>query len=191
MSNIIKTPTQLAMVILEKYVNTGDILIDATCGNGNDTLQLAKLKPSLLYAFDIQPAAIEATQKLLISHGYGSCLENQTIKLIQTSHINIPFYVKRGVKAILFNLGYMPGGDKSITTSAETTVRAVKFCLSLLQRDGIICITMYSGHPEGAVEKDVLLTFAKTLDASQYHTAYINMLNQPNSPPEILFITRK
>ncbi|NLD18663.1 MAG: hypothetical protein GX663_00225 [Clostridiales bacterium] len=191
MSNIIKSPTHLSMYILKEYIEPGDILIDATCGNGKDTLYLAMLKPSKLYAFDIQEEAIDTTRKLLMSQGYAGKLEDGTISLLQTSHINIPFYVKRGIKAIVFNLGYRPGGDKSITTSAENTVKAVKFCLNLLQNDGIICITMYSGHQEGTVEKDLLLTYTKGLDPTLYHVAYFNMLNQPNHPPEILFITKK
>ena len=95
------------------------------------------------------------------------------------------------VKAVIFNLGYLPGGDKAITTRAETTLQAVRSAMDLLQPDGVICITMYSGHPEGRQEKAALLEFAENLDAGRWHTAYISMPNQKNDPPEILIITRK
>ena len=90
-----------------------------------------------------------------------------------------------------FNLGYLPGGDKSITTSTETTLDAIKAALEILNIDGVISITMYSGHEAGANEKARLLEFPKELDSHKYHVAYIGMHNQANNPPEILLITRK
>ncbi|MCF0143783.1 MAG: hypothetical protein HUJ79_01520, partial [Firmicutes bacterium] len=80
---------------------------------------------------------------------------------------------------------------KDITTCAESTIAAVKSALGILQVDGVICITMYSGHEAGANEKARLLEFTKELDSHKYHVAYIGMHNQANNPPEILLITRK
>ena len=96
-----------------------------------------------------------------------------------------------GVKAVIFNLGYLPGGDKTVTTRAETTLAAVESAMGLLCPDGLICITMYSGHPEGKREKAALLDFAAGLDAGKWHAAYVSMPNQRRDPPEILLITRK
>jgi hypothetical protein len=95
------------------------------------------------------------------------------------------------VSAVLFNLGYLPGGDKEITTKAASTLKAVQAAMELLETDGVICITMYSGHASGKEEKTALLEFAETLDAKQWHTAYISKPNQKHDPPEILLITRK
>ena len=92
---------------------------------------------------------------------------------------------------IMFNLGYLPGGDKEITTCTETTMKAIQRAAGLLIKGGLLSVTMYSGHREGAKEKAELLDFAKGLDSKMYHVAYVNMLNQPNCPPELLLITRK
>ncbi len=100
-------------------------------------------------------------------------------------------YIKEESSLIMFNLGYLPGGDKSITTRAESSLEAIKTGLSLLSRDGAVFIAMYSGHEEGAKEKAQLLDFARNLDSREFHVAYINMANQPNNPPELLVISRK
>ena len=148
MSNLIKNITEFALYLVQGYISEGDVVVDATCGNGYDTLRLAQLSPAKLYAFDIQQEAV-------------------------------------------FNLGYLPGADKGCTTSASSTMRAVRSCLSRLEPDGLVCITMYSGHPAGRQEKEHLLAFAENLDKRQWHCAYINLINQPAAPPEILLITRK
>lgn len=191
MSNIIQTTTQLAMYITSGYIEEGDILVDATCGNGYDTLNLAKKCPAKLYAFDIMDQAILNTRQLLMTNGYQSRLDDGSIQLICDSHENIDFYINQPVKAFTFNLGYLPGGNKNITTSNSSTVIAVKKALNLLDTNGLICITMYSGHDEGKDEKETLLNISASLDSKKYHAAYINMINQKNNPPEILLITKK
>lgn len=191
MSNLIQTTTDLAMHIIRGYISPGDVIIDATCGNGHDTLKLLSGEPSKLYGFDIQQNAIDGTRSLLTEKGFGSRLTDETVKLICDSHENMEAYVTGPVKAIVFNLGYLPGCDKTKTTTKESTLKAVISALKLLAADGIICITMYSGHPEGAKEKSALLSWAANLEPGKYHTAYISMTNQKNSPPEILLITRK
>ena len=191
MSNLIQTTTDLAMHIIRGYIRPGDVIIDATCGNGHDTLKLLSGEPSKLYGFDIQQNAIDATRSLLTEKGFGSRLKDETVKLICDSHENMEAYVTGPVKAIVFNLGYLPGCDKTKTTTKDSTLKAVISALGLLAADGVICITMYSGHPEGAKEKSALLSWAAKLEPGKYHTAYISMINQKNSPPEILLITRK
>lgn len=210
MSNIIRNTTELALHIVNAYIPESDkdfIVIDGTCGNGHDTLALARMlwnKDDLisgskfrLYGFDIQESAIDNTRANLISNGYGAALDAGNIELIHDSHENISAHLPAGevrscnVDIAVFNLGYLPGGDKEITTSASSTLPTIKSLLDLLNKDGLICITMYSGHPAGAKEKADLLSFAQGLDSKIYHVSYINMLNQVKNPPEILLITRK
>lgn len=191
MGNIIRQTTELAMHMVRPYIGAGDTVIDATCGNGHDTLALAKMGPAKLYAFDVQEEAIRSTMKLLEAHGYGNRIEDGRITLLQMGHEELADHIKEPVKVIVFNLGYLPGGDKEITTRAETTLTAVEGAMKLLCPDGLICITMYSGHTEGRREKDALLSFAGRLDAGRWHTAYVSMPNQKHDPPEILLITRK
>lgn len=191
MSNIIQTTTQLALHMVSGYAKKGGVFADATCGNGHDTLWLARMKPSKLYAFDIQPEAVENTRRLLISEGFSPELEDGTIELIRDSHESIGSHIPTPVDVIIFNLGYLPGGDKSITTGETSTIGAVESSLTLLAKDGLVSITMYSGHPEGRREKEALLEMAAALDSRTYHSAYVNMLNQKNDPPELLLITKK
>lgn len=191
MSNIIRNITSVAMHIIDEYISHNSVVIDATCGNGHDTIRLAEKQPRYLYAFDIQETAVNNTKSLLKSCGFSDALKNGAIRLIADSHENIPKYVNIPVTAAVFNLGYLPGSDKRKTTHCDSTLRAVSDCLDILEKDGIISITMYSGHPEGAKEKEVLLSFAEDLDSSLYHVLFISMPNQHSNPPETLFITKK
>ena len=106
-------------------------------------------------------------------------------------HIGKSAHTAAPVDVIIFNLGYLPGGDKHITTGESSTRKAAEASLTLLAKDGLLCITMYSGHPEGQREKEALLGMASALDPRTYHSAYVNMLNQRNEPPELLLITKK
>lgn len=215
MANIIRQTTELAMHIVRAYVKPGDAVVDATCGNGKDTLALAQMNPARLYAFDVQEGAVRETIKLLEENGFGDRLADSgkgnpadegftgcRIAVRQLAHENLSefFQNEEGAEAqetanpltaVVFNLGYLPGGDKLITTKVETTIKAVQDAMELIQKDGLVCITMYSGHPEGKKEKAALLEFAGQLDSAKWHCAYISMPNQKNDPPEILLITRK
>ncbi|MCQ2545120.1 MAG: class I SAM-dependent methyltransferase [Clostridia bacterium] len=225
MSNIIRSTTNLAIHIAREYIVPGGIIVDATCGNGHDTLALAKAARSIakadcadakadcadakadraganciqphILAFDIQQEAIDATGRLLMREGFTDQLADSSIRLICDSHENMAQYLTdsngQTAKAnlIVFNLGYLPGGDKSVTTKADSTLEAIRESLVLLAGDGGLCITMYSGHEEGAKEKAQLLDFARNLDSHEFHVAYVNMANQPNNPPELLVISRK
>ena len=92
---------------------------------------------------------------------------------------------------IVFNLGYLPGGDKEITTHTESTLCALQAALELLRVDGLLCVTVYWGHPSGREEREAVLRWAKNLDKGIYHCVHTDMLNQPNCPPEIVLITKK
>lgn len=191
MINLIQTTTEFAMYIASGYAGCGSVLIDATCGNGHDTLRLARQSPSKLYAFDVQQNAVSNTRALLIANGFEDKLADGTIELICDSHERMTAYVDRQADVICFNLGYLPGADKTNTTMKRSTMAAAAQALTLLKKGGLLCITIYSGHPEGMKEKRALLDWSQGLDCRQYHTAYISMPNQKNFPPEILLITRK
>lgn len=187
MNNILRNTTQLAMSFISQYLYPGCTVVDATCGNGKDTIALARSAAGWVYGFDIQKTAIERTKKALEEEG----LYSDRIRLIRDGHENMGAYIRGSVQVVVFNLGYLPATSKEITTQAKTTVQAVKEALRLLETGGLICITMYSGHAGGEEEKQQLLLLAKDLDPRAYHVAYVNMLNQRNHPPEILLITSK
>ena len=197
MENIIRQTTELAMYIVRAYVCPGDVVVDATCGNGKDSLALAAMNPAKLYAFDVQEDAVCETIRLLEENGCKGSLADGRITVQQLAHEKLCEFFKDSdegdcpLKAVIFNLGYLPGGDKQITTKSATTLEAVQGAMELIQKDGVVCITMYSGHKEGREERDALLEFAEGLDSAKWHCAYISMPNQKNDPPEILLITRK
>ena len=195
MSNLIRHTTELALHLVRPYVTQDSIVIDATCGNGHDTLALAQMDPAKLYAFDIQQDAILAATALLEANGYGKSIAEGRFIIRQLPHEKMADAFTETdaapIRVVLFNLGYLPGGDKEITTKATSTLQAVQAAMELLEIDGVICITMYSGHEAGKAEKAALLDFAEALDTKKWHAVYISMPNQKHDPPEILLITRK
>ena len=97
----------------------------------------------------------------------------------------------KSASAVVFNLGYLPGGDYSITTTAEETIEGLTAALDTIRTGGIVTVVLYDGHEEGVREKDYVLEWVRTLDSAKYHVAYVSMPNQKNNPPEIVWITRK
>lgn len=186
--NLITRTTDWAMEIVSHYICVGDSVVDATMGNGRDTAALARLVgPSgTVTAFDVQPQALSHTAALLMELGLRS-----RVQLILASHAHIGSYCKPGVAAVLFNLGYLPGGDKEIVTRSEETLAAATAALSLLKPGGLLAAVMYSGHAAGAQEKEALLRWAQELSTKEYHAAYISMWNQKKNPPEILLVTKR
>jgi len=189
--NILPTATQFVHQILNKQIQPNDILIDATMGNGNDTLLLAKLTGTTghLYAFDIQPQALTNTAKLLASHN----AQSQT-SLIQASHHQmkthiLPIYHGK-IKAITFNLGYLPNTDKTITTQATTTHQALQQAINLIAPQGLITIITYSGHPNGKQEHNQVQNWATNLANNQYQVITYQAINR-KTPPPTLFIIEK
>lgn len=132
-------------------LKAGDFAIDATAGNGHDTIFLAKLvgAKGRVVAFDIQQAAIERTAHRIQEHG----LKN--VELVHDSHERIGDYIKvSSPKVVMFNLGYLPGGDKSVVTQAESTVIALQSATNALAPGSAIAVTVYRGHEHGQYEYD-------------------------------------
>lgn len=161
--------------LLTKTILDDDITVDATCGNGNDTLLLAGLS-KFVYAFDIQELAIRNTQALLSKYNF------KNFKLIHDSHANLKRYITDKVKVVTFNLGYLPGSDKTIQTNEESTLIAIKDSCELLASGGIICITLYVGHIGGMQEAMKVEEFAKSLSGSDFKVVKYDFINRYNSP---------
>ena len=177
--------------LLDAVLQEGDIAIDATIGNGHDTVFLARKvgKRGNVYGFDIQREAIEKTKARLKEQGL---LERVT--LYQTSHHHlidtIPIQKHGLIKAAVFNLGYLPRGNKAIVTKGKTTIAAVKQLLQILQPGGLIVLVVYHGHPEGKKERDELLEFVQTIEQSKASVLRYQFMNQRNDPPFILAIEK-
>lgn len=178
--------------LLEKAATTGDIVVDATVGNGNDTIFLAKLvgPTGTVFGFDIQEEAIVRTKKKLEN----SDLLDSVI-LFQSGHENmmdcIPDFYHGKIKAAIFNLGYLPKGDHSIVTKPETTIAAIEQLLEIMDVEGMIVLVIYHGHTEGKVEKEALLKFLTNLDQQKAHVLLYQFLNQKNDPPFIVAIEKR
>ncbi len=196
--NIIVKTTNFVAHVVSAYIKKGDFVVDSTMGNGHDTLTLAKAagifdkEPAgSVYAFDIQQAALEETAKLFAANGLKD-LENSGVRLIKDSHEKLFEYIAgKEPSAIIFNLGFMPGRDKKILTKRKSTVNAVKQAVELVKEEGIVAVTTYSGHEEGAEENAALQYYLSTLPSKKYHVAYVNMINQKKAAPSVFYITRK
>jgi 16S rRNA C1402 N4-methylase RsmH len=181
-----------ARLLLEKAITPGDIAIDATIGNGHDTVFLAELVGTngKVFGFDIQEQALESCREKLKARKI-----QDRVSLFHKGHQHvtdcIPENLHGKVTGAVFNLGYLPGGDKSVVTTPETTISAVKQIFQLLAPEGIIVIVIYHGHPEGQIERDNLLEYVKTLDQKDAHVLNYQFLNQLNNPPFIIAIEKR
>lgn len=169
------------------HLREGDTAVDFTMGNGHDTEFLSKTVGASghVYAFDIQEMAIESTRKHLSEVG---CPENYT--LIHDSHHKVLDYVKGPIRAGMFNLGYLPGGDKRITTMRETTMPAIEAAISLLGEDSVLNVAVYPGHAEGDAEGKMICEYLATLDRRKICATQIKILNSPTSPYFIVIETK-
>ncbi len=188
-NNFIVHLTEVNSFFLTQYVPQGEVVVDATMGNGQDTLMIAKLvgEKGKVYAFDIQQEALNRTKMLLEKEK----MSMDGIVLINDSHENIQDYIHEPICAAVFNLGYLPKGNHAITTETKSTLLALEGCLNLLKVNGLISILIYEGHDKACVEKEAVLDFAQHLDSKKYHTLYLDMVNQKNQPPSLLLITKK
>lgn len=183
----VKSARYLAREAIQRTVLPGDSVIDATMGNGHDTLMLCEAvgPGGRVYAFDIQLQAVDETEKRLREHGMAD-----RATLIHAGHERMAEYVKEPVKAVMFNLGWLPGGNHSVTTKWETTRQAVESALTLLLPSGIVVICAYPGHEEGAREERELTAFLSGLSNRQYNVLHQRFLNATSGAPECYVIQR-
>lgn len=168
--------TQWVHQELQRFIKQGDLCIDATVGKGYDTEYLCSLT-SRVIGFDIQKEALDTAKKHLSLKGYEP-------KLILESHANMGRYAeKETVQAIVFNLGYLPGGDHSIQTRPDSTIKAISAGLDLLKTGGIISLCIYSGGDTGFEERDKVLEFLKHLDERKYLVVKQDFYNKDHHPP--------
>ncbi|MEG1310638.1 MAG: class I SAM-dependent methyltransferase [Romboutsia sp.] len=180
--------TDINKLYLEQIINEGDIVVDATMGNGYDTKYLALKvgKNGFVYSFDIQEAAIKSTHKKLVKES----LEDR-VKLILDGHENMDKYIEGKVSCVLFNLGYLPRSEHMIITKPNTTIKAIEHSLQILKPNGVISIAIYTGHPGGMEEKNRVYEFVKLLDQNEFNVLESGFINQINNPPKLVLIEKK
>jgi len=178
---------RLVHTLIGEVLTLGGVAIDATAGNGHDTLFLARQVGSggLVYAFDIQQQALLTTSERLVAHG----LDKQVI-LLQHSHEEMAQWVTVTVDAVIFNLGYLPGGKHDLVTKPESTLAALGAAILLLRPGGRIGIVIYTGHSGALKELDAVEMFAKSLDPTLFNTIRITNLNRSARAPVVIFVEK-
>ncbi len=172
---------QLAHEFLSAHVKEGDFCIDCTAGRGNDTAFLCGLvgESGRVIAFDIQQDAVDSTKKLLGEKGFSERAEVYCV-----SHSEVDKYAEEGtVSAIVFNFGWLPGGDHTINTRRETSIEALEKGLKLLRPDGVMSLSIYYGRDTGTEERDALLEYLRSLPVREYTVLVSEFVNRPNDPP--------
>lgn len=166
---------------IREHVKQGDLCIDATAGNGNDTLLLCELvgEHGKVIAFDIQKEAVENTKKRLEEHS-----ASKQAQVLLESHTNMSHYAEAdSVSCIVFNFGYLPGGDHALATKKDTSIAAIYEGLRLLKKGGMMSLCIYSGGDSGFEERDAILAELKQLDPKSYLVVLSAYYNRPNNPP--------
>ena len=176
----LKSARYLAAEILRAVLSPGDRAIDATMGNGHDTALLCSLvgPEGRVYAFDVQPAALEATRRRLAEEGYAGQAE-----LFLLGHEHMREAVGEPVKAIVFNLGWLPGGGHRMTSLTATTLPAIQQALALLMPMGVLVICVYPGHPEGEREQEMVTRLLSSLSPREYNVLMQQFLNAGAGAP--------
>lgn len=173
------------------YLQNGDIVVDATMGNGFDTLFLAQGIGAAggVYAFDVQAGAIESTKARLTNAGV-----IDRVRLINDDHANLSAYLRDDniaeIRCAMFNLGYLPGSDKAHQTNPQSTIKSLSSAIALLGNPGIISILAYTWHPGGREEAEEVKAWVKSLSASQFDVSINIPVSTNKSPPEWIVIER-
>lgn len=182
---------KLAQSYWKETLTPTDNVIDATCGNGKDTLFLAKLVPKgKIFCFDIQKKAIENTTNFLKKNLNTTTINFNEIFFINTSHENFSSIPQNTqIKLIVYNLGYLPGENKEITTQTSSTIKSINNALNLISENGAISIMCYPGHKEGLNEEKAITNMLKKLPAKYNLFYYKNRQNI--KAPSFLGIKKK
>ena len=180
--------TEVNKIFLDKIIEKGDVVIDATMGNGYDTVYLGNLvgENGKVYAFDVQEEALKSTRKKVERDNM-----TERVELILDGHENIDKYVKEEVSCVVFNLGYLPRAKHMIITKPDTTLEAIKKSLSLLKPNGLVSIAAYIGHEGGLEEKDYICEYLNSLDQNEFNVLHMQFTNQINNPPQLILIEKK
>lgn len=182
------------------YINTGDIVynflnkfkdkkivaVDMTVGNGNDICNICSIvgKDSEIYGFDISKDAINTSTEKLKIYDY------MKLNLILDGHENIKSYINDKLDLVVYNLGYLPKGNKNITTDYKTVIKSLNKVFEILNKNGLIIITFYPGHESGKLESIEIEKYLEKKDQKKYRILKLDFINQVNNPPYVIVIER-
>jgi SAM-dependent methyltransferase len=184
---MLRGPVAMSHFIMRSYLHDSGRAIDATCGNGSDTLLMAGIvgESGRVWAFDIQHSAIDRTAQRLAEAGLDA-----RVDVICGGHETMSEHVTETVNLIMFNLGYLPGGDRSIITRPETTGPALEMALACLKPGGVLALTIYPGHNGGKQEQHLVDSWAAGLDPRSCHAWRMGQTNAAPDAPYFMLIQK-
>lgn len=178
--------------LVSRALGAGDVAVDATVGNGRDTVVLAQAvgEGGSVYGFDVQRQALQNARDRLETEG-----AEGEVELIHASHEEVKRYVPAGlhgqVGATMFNLGYLPGSRSWVTTEAETTVAALQASCDLLRPGGVVTVVLYTGHEGGTEEARAVEAWGASLSQNRFHVLSYSFVNRRNDPPRLLAVEKR
>ncbi|QVE49302.1 class I SAM-dependent methyltransferase [Chlamydia crocodili] len=179
---------RLSHEIFQEILTPGDTVVDATCGNGKDCLILARLLKGKgkLVAYDVQREALEKASLLC-----SSSLSSEERSIIEFKEMSHEYINEAGAKLFHYNLGYLPNGDKSVTTLETSTLVSVQKALDLVAPRGMITVVCYPGHEEGANEMVAVERLASGLDSRFWEVGSFYIMNRNKAPRLLIFRSLK
>jgi len=182
-------PIHYAQQVLKNCIQKGDVVVDATLGNGHDALFLADLvgKSGHVFGFDVQEQAIFSSKERMEQSGVNH------ITFYHLGHEKMEEVIPSSyfpITAVMFNLGYLPNADKSVITRVETTLCALDASQSLLKVGGVISLMCYPGHDGGDQEAEAVSEWAAKLSRRDYRVVKYALQNAPNNPPFLILIEK-
>lgn len=179
---------QVVDLIINNFLKENSICVDATLGNGKDCLKIYKTLDGKckIYAFDIQEKAIENSKNLFIENN----ISLDKINLINDSHEFVDNYIKEEVDFFIMNLGYLPGGNKDITTNYKSVKIFLDKITFIMKEKSFGLIIFYPGHEAGKEELIKISEYLSGLDQNKFNVIKIEQINQMNQPPQIVMVER-
>jgi 16S rRNA C1402 N4-methylase RsmH len=189
---VIPSILEYAHTLAGRAVEEGGLAVDATVGNGHDTVVLARAvgRAGTVVGFDVQENALRDTRRRLQDEGVGA-----PVRLVHAGHEALAEELtaaERGrVGAVMFNLGYLPGGDHSLTTRPETTRQALEASAEMLRPGGVITTVAYTGHEGGETEARAVESFVSALPQDQFRVLSYRFPNWSNDPPRLFAVEKQ
>ena len=171
---------ELSHHIVKNFCYKFDVAVDATLGNGYDTDFLSE-HFSKVYSFDIQEPAVKSYENKNINN----------VVLVNDSHEDFGKYINEKVDCIMYNLGFLPGGDKSVTTKCRSTIMSLESSLELINKGALITIALYRGHEEGKKEENEVINFVTNLPKEKYGVMLHSFINRNNTAPFLIVVEKK
>lgn len=189
---VLSNSIQIVHCLLKEVLSDAQIIVDATAGNGYDTLFLAQNASTKthIYAFDIQKQAIFNAKEMILNNEHSLKIPLNNIQFINDSHERIDEYVSDFIDVAIFNLGYLPGGNHEYTTKNDITMKTLQRFINKLKINGHLAIVMYPGHEEGLKEYQAIELWAKDLMKKSFTVGWYKMVNHNFNAPTLCWIEK-